>query len=215
MKTIIFDLDGVLFDTERYYFQFGKEAIEEMGYTPTDEVVLNLRSLAHKLAKSYVKDRYGEEFDLDDFRARRREKLDAFYEVYGIPVKPEVEATLAKLKARGNEVAAATANPLERAKQMLQDTGLGSYFSHVLSSWEVANGKPAPDVYLDACQKLGRAPEECYAVEDSPNGVRAASDAGCKTIMIVDLTDSTPELDRRIVGKIYKFSEVLSVVDEK
>ena len=90
--------------------------------------------------------------------------------------------------------AIATAGGVERSSSLLKRVGLYDYLDHIVSARQVAHGKPAPDVYLYACSQLHVQPQECYAVEDSPNGIHSAYSAGCKVFMVPDLTQPDEEI---------------------
>ena len=107
--------------------------------------------------------------------------------------KPGAIELLEEIKKRGIIAAVATATDRERTGKYLEETGLESYFHEIISATQVKEGKPSPDIYLYACEKLGLRPEECIAVEDSPNGILSAYRAGCKVIMVPDQTKPDAE----------------------
>ena len=103
---------------------------------------------------------------------------------------------------KGVRTAIATAGGVERSSSLLKRVGLYDYLDHIVSARQVAHGKPAPDVYLYACSQLHVQPQECYAVEDSPNGIHSAYSAGCKVFMVPDLTQPDAELEKFIYKKV-------------
>lgn len=137
---------------------------------------------------------FGDSFDYDTVRNKRIELMNAYVEKHGIEAKPDAEKLLSYLKEKGIAVALATATPKDRAEEYLRRVGLLQYFDEVVSARMVKNGKPAPDIYLFAAEKLGLKPEECMALEDSQNGIRSANAAGCKTVMVPDLDGPTGEI---------------------
>ena len=110
--------------------------------------------------------------------------------------KPYVEETIKELKRRGYQTAVVTATAEDRAVRYLEMVGFKELFDEIISASMVKLGKPRPDVYLYACEKIGRKPEECMAVEDSPNGVNAAYQAGCHVTMVPDLTPADEEVKK-------------------
>ena len=102
------------------------------------------------------------------------------------------------MKGKGIHRAISTANDIERAEKYLKKIGLYGYFDKIICAPMVEHGKPAPDVYEFACSELKLAPEECMAVEDSPNGVKSAYSAGCKVVMVPDLTQPDEELKKML-----------------
>lgn len=209
IKTVIFDLDGTLIDTEKYYRICWPKALEHFGYSITDEQVLSLRSLGRPFAPEYIKQMVGDEhFDYTKVREYRKELMEQCLNENGIELKPGAVEILERLKERGIERAVATANDMERATRYLKKIGLIDYFDKIVTADLIKEGKPSPDIYLYACEQLGRRPDECMAVEDSPNGVKSAYAAGCKVVMVPDLTQPDEELNKMLYAKVDSLLEI-------
>ena len=193
-EIILFDMDGTLLDTERYYRRFWKQAAADCGYTMTDVQALSLRSLGHPFAEERIREFFGEKAEYQKIRKRRVELMNAELKKVGIPVKPYAKEVLEELHRRGHCLAIVTASDLERTQAYLKETGLLSYFSSIICATMVKHGKPAKDIYVYACERLHAVPETVYAVEDSPNGIQSAYTAGCRVIMIPDQTQPEEEL---------------------
>ena len=187
-QAVIFDMDGTLIDTEKYYRMFWRKALEEFGYDVTEEQILSLRSLGRPYAPERLKEWFGQDFDYPAVRERRKALMEEQFCKDGIQSKPGAEELLRYLRRKGITTAVATATDLERTHRYLRKVGLEKYFDRIISATQVELGKPAPDIYLYACEQLGYRPEECIAVEDSPNGVLSAHRAGCRVIMVPDQT---------------------------
>ncbi len=213
IKAVIFDMDGVLIDTEKYYFSCWLQASKEAGFPFTKEQALSLRSCDARVAEKRMKEIFGEKFDYYAIRERRRQLVKETLEQCGLEKKPEVEETLKFLRAKGIKTAVATATPLDRTKEHLTELGIIEFFDSIVSAKEVEHGKPAPDVYLYACEQIGEKPEECIAVEDSPNGILSAYRAGLKPVMVPDLTHPDEELKLLLFGCVNSLSGICQIID--
>ncbi|MGN1147378.1 MAG: HAD family hydrolase, partial [Lachnospiraceae bacterium] len=178
IKTVIFDLDGTLIDTEKYFKIFWPQAAKAFGYEMSEEQALALRSLGRPFAPALMKEWFGESFDYVAVREYRRKIMKEHLDKEGLELKPGAGEALSWLKQNGYTVALATATPADRASEQLREVGIDGYFTKIVSAAQVEKGKPAPDVYLYACRELGVQPADCLAVEDSPNGVMSAVAAG-------------------------------------
>ncbi len=211
---VIFDMDGVILDSEKLYVRFWKQAGRECGFPWEERHSLAIRSLARPYAIERLKGFFGESFDYDKVRNRRIELMNAYISEHGIETKPEAEQTLKTLKSRGFKIALATATMEDKARAYLERAGVLRYFDEVVSAHMVGHGKPEPDIYLYACEKLSLKPENCIAVEDSPNGIISAYKAGCVPVMIPDM-DEPDEDTIKIVYKVLRsLNELIKLTKE-
>lgn len=188
IKGAVFDMDGLMLDTEKLLVRFWREAAAYYGYGMTDENVFEIRSLSRKYSVPLLKGIFGEDFPFDEVRSRRIALMNEYIDENGFDVKKGLFEMLDFLKENDYLVAVATATDRERAERYLKKIGAYEYFDAVICGDMVKNGKPEPDIYITAAAELGLSPEECAAFEDSPNGIKSAWSAGCKVIMIPDLT---------------------------
>lgn len=198
VDAVIFDLDGTLVDTEKYYQIAWPEAVAHFGYYMEPWMALDVRSLGKPFAERRFQEWFGEDFPYWDVRTYRKDLIADMLEKNGISLKPGADELLKWLKSEGITIALATANNLERAKDKLRKAGILSYFDKIICAEMVKQGKPAPDIYQYACSELALPPERTFAVEDSPNGVISAYEAGCNVIMVPDLTEPDEELRKML-----------------
>lgn len=214
LKGAIFDMDGVLIDTEKLYLRFWKEAAAEFGYDMRDEHVFAVRSMARKYSIPKLKSMLGEDFPTEEVRSRRTELMNDFISKSGIETKKGLFRLLNHLRDSGIKIAVATATQRERTLSYLSRIGALEFFDAVICGDMVTTGKPAPDIYLTAAAELGLSPEECAAFEDSPNGLMAAHSAGCYTVMVPDLTQPDDEVSPYIDNVIEDLGEAVSLFGE-
>ena len=215
IQAVLFDMDGVLLDTEKYLTRYLRQAAKEAGYDMSREVVYSLRSYAFRFASPWLKEIYGEDFDYGAIRARRQELMKEHIAVHGLEVKPGVKETVETLRTWGYQTAVVTATNETRAREYMNLTGLTGLFDEVVCASMVEYGKPRPDVYLYACGKIGRKAEECIAVEDSPNGIQAAYSAGCRVIMVPDLTQPDEKLQKKTWAVAENLTGILPFVEKE
>ena len=196
IQAVIFDMDGTLIDTEKYYRRCWPKALAAFGYHMTDKQALTLRSLGRPFAITQLKEWFGEELDYNAVREKRKILVEECLNSEGLSLKPGARELLEALQRRHITAAIATATDMERTERYLKKVGLYGYFDKLISATMVKEGKPSPDIYLYACEQLQLSPDQCIAVEDSPNGVLSAYRAGCKVVMVPDQTEPDEELQK-------------------
>ena len=188
----IFDMDGLLIDSERIFQRIWRELAAEAGYTLDDTFAEAMCGSSGKATEAVLR-RYVpgvEPQDMMDECYRRVVEV----EKKSIPLKPGAVEILAGMKRRGFHTALASSSPVDMIRNNLEVTGLAAYFDELVSGFEVRRGKPEPDIFLLAAERLGLPARDCYVLEDSVNGIRAGHAAGCMAVMVPDLVQPTPEV---------------------
>ena len=215
IKAVIFDLDGTILDTEKYYRICWPKACEHFGFHMTEDMYLQLRSFGRPFVYDRFREWFGDSFNYDEVRAYRKSIYEEIVKEHGIQLKPGALNALNKLKENGILRAVATATDLERTGRYLKSVGLEGYFDKICSAADCEFGKPAPDVYLKAVEQLGLDPSECIAVEDAPNGILSASRAGLKVVFVPDQTESEPEVEHLCMTKIKTLDDLPKVIEDE
>ena len=186
VRGVLFDVDGVILDTECLYSRFWMEACHFYGFPMTKEQSLQMRSLNKTAGQEKLRALFGPAADYTTIRQKRIELMDAFVEKEGVTAKPGIYTLLDALDARGIPCAITSSSPRERLASYLEPLNLYHRFAKVITGYDVPKGKPEPDIYLRGAAELGLAPEECLALEDSPAGILSAFRAGCLPVLIPD-----------------------------
>ena len=208
IRGVVFDVDGVLFDTERLAYRCWQEVGARMGWSAPGEHYLEFVGRNRADTRTLLKALCGPDFPVEEFLAACSQQAQARVEQEGVPLKPGVEALLSFLRARGVPLALATSTSRERTVYRMERTGLGRFFSAMATGDQVAHSKPHPEIYQRACAALELPPEHTLAIEDSANGIRAAHAAGMPVIMVPDMVPPTPELDRLLWRRCASLDEV-------
>lgn len=211
---VIFDMDGVLLDTEKLYARFWQEAAIALGYPMTREQAVSLRSLNGKAAQAKLESYFGPGVSREEMRPKRIELMQAYTEQYGVELMPGVREILTYLKQRGIATAIATSSPRERVEQYLAPYELLPQFDALCSGYDVPQGKPAPDIYLKAAQMIGLPPEQCLAVEDSPAGILSASRAGCMPVYVPDQAPADEETRKLLYAHADSLLDIITILEE-
>ncbi len=193
-KAAIFDMDGLLLDTERVCMDIFQQACEELDLPFYKEEYLKIIGCNAAGIESIIKQGWGEDLDYPALNAEWRQRYNAIVKHEPIPKKQGVVALLEWLKKNGYRIAVATSTQNDVAKVKLQLAGLDHYFDVYATGCEVKNGKPDPEIFLLAAERLGVDPTDCIAFEDSNNGTRSAVAANMTTFQVPDLVTPCDEV---------------------
>lgn len=193
IKAVVFDMDGVLFDTERLCLDSWYVVAERYGLQNIREVACTCIGRTAPDTKAILSAAYPDH-DMNVLNDERRMIEKAMIAENGLPCKPGAREILETLRVHGVPLALASSTRLVTVEQNLKSAGFYELFDVVIGGDLIERSKPAPDIYLEACRQLGQQPELCAAVEDSFNGIRSAKSAGMVTVMVPDILQPDEEL---------------------
>lgn len=212
IRGVLFDMDGLVLDTEKLYTRFWMESAHDLGYPMTFQQALGLRSLNRSAGQDKLTEYFGPGISYTEVRNHRIELMDAHIEKYGIDVKPGIIELMDYLQANGIASAITSSSPMENIRRHLAAHNLLHRFNKLCSGYDVPRGKPEPDIYLYGASSLNLRPAECLALEDSPTGILSAYRAKCLPVMIPDQDQPGGETLRLLYAKADSLSDVISLL---
>jgi HAD superfamily hydrolase (TIGR01509 family) len=211
VKAVVFDMDGLLIDTESIYREVMAEAAALMGEELPEAVFLKMVGLPNAAGRAVILDHFGQDFSFDGWMAHVSQLAHARL-AHGAPLKAGAAELLDRLDEAGLPRAIATSATHDGVARTLGPSGLVERFNAVIAAGDYARGKPNPDPFLTAASRLGVAPADCLALEDSHNGVRAAAAAGMMTVMVPDLLPATAEMRALTVAVAASLHDVAALI---
>ncbi|MGG7058872.1 HAD family hydrolase [Clostridium tertium] len=195
LKTVIFDMDGVLFDTEKIYLDVWTKVFEKYGYKMTKEIYCKVIATGRENVKKVFKEEFGENIPIEEMYKEKDKALSEELKKK-IPIKDGAYELLKYLKNEKYKLALATSASKERINKQLNHAGFRWIFDEVVSRDEVRETKPNPEIFLRVANKLGVDPKECIVIEDSLAGVKAAYRGNMTPIHVVDLKTADEEIKK-------------------
>lgn len=205
---VIFDMDGVIFDSERAYIDVFAENVRKDGLPFIEEPCIESIGVTIDITRGIFHRYYGSDFDFEYYYHKGREVLMD----RGVDLKPCVFELFDYLRSKEVPVALASSTHRPIVTRMLSDAGLIDYFDVLVCGDSVAHSKPHPEIFLKAAEELGTAPQNCYVIEDSFNGIRAAHAAHTHPIMVPDIVQPDEEirsLAQAVLPSLCKVKEYL------
>ncbi|MEN8076164.1 HAD family phosphatase [Clostridioides difficile] len=207
IKAVIFDMDGVIFDTEMVYLDVWSKVFEKYGYKMTKEIYSSVLGTGRENVKKVFLKHFGDELPIEDMYKEKDENLARAVDE-GVPLKDGVYEILVYLRENNYKIALATSATTERAFQQLRHANIEGFFNAIVCRDEVKETKPNPEIFLKAAEKLNVIPDECIVIEDSGAGIKSAHNAGMVGIHVVDLK----EADEEILNQCYKSFNTLKEI---
>lgn len=193
-KGIIFDMDGLMLDTERVSLMLWKRAAQSMGYDMPDEVYRMIIGCNARAGEQIVYRELGQDYPLEQIHTLRRKLTHELFEKEGVPLKEGLMPLLQWLCEHKIPHAVATSTSQKAAVAHLQAAGIYPYFDTFVFGDEVEKSKPEPDIFLCAAQRMGVDPQQCAVLEDSFAGITGAHRAGMLPLMVPDLLTPTQDI---------------------
>ena len=206
---VVFDMDGVIFDSERAVMNCWIELAKKYDIKDIEEPYLACTGTTDAKTREIMLNAYGEDFPYDEYAKEASIMYHEKYDGGRLPMKPGVKEILTFLKDNGKKIALASSTRRQTVLNQLRDAGILDYFDEIVTGDMVTRSKPEPDIFLLACEKISTAPERAYAIEDSYNGIRAASAGKLRPIMVPDLLPSNEEMEGLAETVISDLGEVV------
>lgn len=193
-QAVVFDMDGVIFDTERLVIEFWKEVAKKHNIPNVEHICIQCLGTNRVRTREIFLENYGADFPYDPYRAEVTELFNTHYKGVPLPTKPGVRELLSYLQEQDIKVGLASSTAQHLVRDEIGTAGLLPYFQTLVCGDMVEHSKPAPDIFLKACEILNADPTKSIAIEDSFNGIRSAHCAGMTPIMVPDQVQPTDEI---------------------
>ena len=211
----LFDMDGTMFDTERLRFQTLKQASNEfIGQEFSDEYLMQCLGLSAKASEQLAQKFYGTDVPYTAIRKRADEIELAFVRQNGVPIKKGLIQVLERLRKSGLRMAVATSSRRAIAEEYLINANVYKFFDLLVCGDEVEQGKPHPEIFITAAQRLNLQPQQCLMFEDSENGINSASEAGGITILLKDIKEPSDQMLAQTKFYYQDMNECLNALDQ-
>lgn len=200
IKAVLFDMDGVIFDTEREYLKEWEVIFKKYGYKMKKEIYISVMGRGRKKVKEIFKEKFGEDLPIDKMYIEKDKMLKEAVENNKVPLKEGALELLEFLKENGYKIALATSAKRERVKIQVRHAKIENIFDAIVCSEDITNSKPDPEIFLKAAEKVCVNPENCIVIEDSEAGIKAAFNAKMIGFHVEDLKKA----DESILKYSYK-----------
>ena len=214
IRAVLFDMDGVIFDSERAVLAVWREIAGELQLKGIDEVFVQCVGVNKRRTREIFGEAYPA-LDFDDFDQRVRTLFLSRYDKGRLPVKPGAAEILRAFSERGLPLALASSTRTVTVRRELEEAGLLRFFTVVIGGDQVTHSKPDPEIFLRAAAQLGVRPEDCAVIEDSFNGIRAARAGGFHAVMVPDLLPPDAEMEEKAESIVKDLFEAKRYLEER
>lgn len=190
IKAVLFDMDGVIFDTEREYLQEWNKIFEKYGYEMKKEIYVSVMGRGRKKVKEIFKENFGNDLPIEEMYIEKDKMLKETIENNKVPLKQGALELLEFLKKNEYKTALATSAKKDRVKSQVTNAKINNLFDAIVCADDIVNSKPDPEIFLKAAEKVNIKPENCIVIEDSEAGIRAAFNAGMIAFHVKDLKEA-------------------------
>lgn len=215
LKLVIFDMDGLMFDTEKMGSQTLRQAAEEFGYTISDELILSLIGGNMERNTQLLKEALGKDCPLDDIRERSAKYREDYFKEHGLVLKPGLKELITYLKQKQIKIAIASSSSRVAIDRYLVIAELVDQFDYIISGDKVTHSKPDPEIFLNACDYFKVLPQEALVLEDSKNGVLAAHRGHIPVICVPDLIFHCRDIFSLTKATVPSLLKVMDIIEGK
>lgn len=209
IKAFVFDMDGVIFDTERLYQRAWTDIAKEYGISDAKKLQPKLMGAGIDDIRRLYLNAYGDNFPFDEYNAKVKERISRINKTNGLVFKDGAYELLQFLHENNVPTALATSTVRENAEKYLKSTGIFDFFDRIFTGDDITHFKPHPEIYSKACASLGMPPRETAAVEDSFNGIRSAHAAGLLPVMVPDTVQPDGDITELLYAKFNSLRDLL------
>ena len=196
IKAVLFDMDGVIFDTEREYLQEWNEIFEKYGYKMKKEIYVSVMGRGRKKVKEIFKENFGNDLPIEEMYIEKDKMLKEAIENNKVPLKQGALELLEFLKKNGYKTALATSAKKDRVKSQVTHAKINNLFDAIVCADDIVNSNPDPEIFLKAAEKVNIKPENCVVIEDSEAGIRAGFNAGMIAFHVKDLKEADESIKK-------------------
>lgn len=194
IEAVIFDMDGVIFDTEKFYLEIWIKVFAECGLKMTKEIYVPLMGTGRKNVKAVFRKKFGDDLPVDEMYIRKDKLLFEAIDNNEVPLKPGALELLSYLRDNGYKIALATSAKKDRVTKQLMYNNMTSMFDAIVCGDDVVNSKPDPEIFLKAAKKVNINPENCVVIEDSLAGIKGANKGNMIGFHVEDLREADDEI---------------------